>query len=107
MPTLGTRREEHDVERVEPLRALGRAHGRMAVEHERPFLLAILVVVRGQRLARRELVDARAGPLRAQLLAETEHAGAEAVGIVRVIGELRIGDVDASHARDRLRRRAA
>ena len=51
---------------------------RGALEHEDPFLLAVLVVVGADRLAGRQQVDARAGLLGAELRAEAQHPRAEA-----------------------------
>ena len=59
-------------------------------EDEQPLLLAVLVVVRAERLAGRQLVEGRAGLLRPQLRAEAGHARAEALGIGGVVGELGI-----------------
>ena len=70
-----------------------------ALEHEQPLLLAVLVVVRAQELAGRQLVDRRAGALRAHVGAHPEHAGAEALGVLGVVCEVRIGDVQARHER--------
>src|SRR3954449_1433206 len=96
---LGALREEDDVEGREPLGALRRAQRRRALEDERPLLLGVLVVVRTQRLAGRQLIDAGPGVLRPQALAEAAHARAEPLGVLGVVGELRVGDADAPHGR--------
>src|SRR5436190_117648 len=96
---LGALGEEDDVVGREPLGALRRAQRRRAGEHERPLLLAVLVVVRAQRLAGRQLIDAGPGVLRPQALAEAAHARAEALGVLGVVAEVRVGDADAPHGR--------
>ena len=58
--------EEHEIQGLQALDALGGAHRRPALEHERPLLLAVLVVVRAQRLSRRQLVEARPRLLRSE-----------------------------------------
>src|ERR1700709_2739496 len=55
------------------------------------------VVVRADRLARRDLVDADPGLLRAQQLAEPRDAGAEAIRILAVVLERGRRDVDPPH----------
>jgi hypothetical protein len=46
-------REEDDVESVELLGAVGRPQVRLALDHQQPLLLAVLVVVRAESLPRR------------------------------------------------------
>jgi hypothetical protein len=56
-------------------------------------------VVRAQELSGRQLVQGRAGELRAHVRAHAEHAGAEALGVLRVVFERWLGEVDATHMR--------
>src|SRR4051812_15318284 len=92
-------REEDDVARRQLVHAVGVANGRRAVDDQHPLLLAVLVVIRAQGLARRQLVEARAGLLGADLRAEAVQAGAKAVGIVVVVGEGGAREADALHGR--------
>src|SRR5258708_2281841 len=62
-----------------------------------PLLLAVLVVIRAQRLARRELVERCARVLGPEQRAEAEHPRAHAVGVVVFIFERRLAEVDAAH----------
>src|SRR5207244_5959857 len=97
--TFGAGGEEDDVPGLERAGALRKAEGRPTLEHEQPFLLRVLVVVRADRLTGRQLVDRGAELRGAELRAEPEHAGAEAVRIVVVVPELGVADVDTAHGR--------
>src|SRR5690349_5165159 len=96
---LRPRPEADDVPRLQHVASLRVADGRSSLEHEQPLLLAVLVVVRADRLARRQLVDRRPHRGGADERPEAEHAGAEAVRIRVVVLERGLRDVDALHRR--------
>ena len=78
--------------------ALRRPQHRVAAEDEHPLLVRVLVVVRADRLARRQLVDRRAQLRGAERRPEARRAGAEArrVVVVRAL-ERDVVDVDVGH----------
>ena len=81
---------------LEALGALRRPHRRGPVDHQRPLLLAVLVVVRADRLPGRDLVEV--APVRSPRAGcAWEAAGPEAVG-ADVVVEGRIAEVDAPRA---------
>jgi hypothetical protein len=69
----------------------------VAEENQQPLLLAVLIVIGTDRLARRDLVDARTSTLRAELLAEAQPSRAETVRIIGVVGEVGLSDVQETH----------
>src|SRR5205085_12674398 len=63
-------READGVAGLDLALAFGRAQRRPAGDDDQPFLVGPLEVVRADRLARRQVVDAHPEPLRADLLAD-------------------------------------
>ena len=62
------------------------------------LLLAVLVVVRADRLPRRQLVDAHPGLGWVEDGAESEHPGAKPLRVGRVVGEVGLEDVDPAQS---------
>ena len=91
--------EAHDVAGGEVVLAVGRADTRSPVKHEQPLLL-VLVVVRAQALARRELeqLDRQIGA--AGGLADVRHPGAKPRRVLVVVLDVCGEDIGSLHPRD-------
>src|SRR6266542_3070583 len=66
-------------------------------EHDQPFLVAVLVVVRADALAERELIDRPAEHRRPHLGAEAGHPGVVALRVVLLVLDGRGDDVEDLH----------
>src|SRR5215207_245728 len=89
--------EADDVPRRELAGSFWMTQGRSSSKDEQPLFLPVLVVIGADRLPRRELVDTCSELLGADTLAEAEHTRSKTVGIILVVDELRLADVDALH----------
>src|SRR5581483_3036928 len=76
--------EAHDVAGPERARSLRRPHLRRSVDHDEPFLDAVVVVVRERVLAGRDLVDGAPDLRAADLTRDARRARAPAVAFVFV-----------------------
>ena len=90
-------REEGAVPGLELALALGCAQGRPAGEDDQPLLLGVLVVVRADAQAGRELVDRQAELLPADERADARVGRAVAGRLVLVRRELELEEVDDAH----------
>src|SRR3954451_23027029 len=93
----GPRREADDVAALEGLLALGVAQDDRPVEDDQPLLAAVLVVVRADALAGRQLVDRRAHLRGADPRSEAVGPGAVALRVLGVVLRLRRVEVEALH----------
>src|ERR1700704_1074350 len=79
-----TGREADDLAAAELLLSIDAANDDGALEYEKPLLL-VLVVIRAHGLPRRQLIDLDRQRLAARRLADAGDAGAEPVGVIRVV----------------------
>src|SRR5437764_485899 len=93
----GAGREADDVAGDEPLGAARAAERRPALQHDQPLLVPVLEVVGADALPRRKLVERAADQPGADPASEPGEAGAIPLWIGRVLGRLRLEEVEPRH----------
>src|SRR6186997_3162849 len=85
MRTVLAPRKADNVTLLQHLLTLGRAQRRLAAEHDHPFLVQVVRVVRPELAARLDFGHGRADELTADALADQGSPGAPAVAVSRSI----------------------